>query len=476
MATKPSETTDILLVGVNAGYIHSAFALRCLLANLGPLAARTALLETDAQESTPVQLVERLLARAPKAVGFSVYIWNVAFVTATLRLLRVVAPEVGIVLGGPQLVAGDTADAVRGLADAVVCGEAEGIAAGVFSAVLEGQRRLGVLAPEPPDLGTVALPYALYSDADLATRVVYVESTRGCPFDCEYCTSADSGGIRRFPLERLLPAFETLLARGARGFKFLDRSFNHGGEHALAVLDFFLSHWVEGLAIHFEFTPQPLSAPWRERLLRYPPGALHVEVGVQTWDPDVARRIRRPFDRATVDATLRFLIEEAQANVHADLIVGLPGDSRESLAAGFDHLVALRPAELQVGTLKRLPGTAIDRHVPEFGMRFAPDPPYEVLATDSIPFAEMRRLARFARCWDLLFNRKRFGRTAPLLWEDGASPFERVMAVADWLQSRYGRLHALAPKQIAAAVLALALPQRRASLQAALEHDARDAH
>lgn len=468
----PPANHDILLVGVNAGYIHSAFALRCLHANLGPLRARAAIIETDAQESTPVQLVERLLARTPKIVGFSVYVWNVAFVAAALRLLRVVAPQVRIVLGGPQLVPDEPDASVVPLADAAVCGEAEGIAAEVFAAVLNGERP-GFVTPPPPDLDRVALPYGLYTDTDLAARMVYVESTRGCPFACAYCTSGDAGGIRRFPLDTLLPALRALLDRGARGLKFLDRSFNQGGDHALAVLDFLSDHWREGLTVHFEFTPQPLSAAWRDRLLRFPPGGLHLEVGIQTWDAAVARRIRRPFDEATAEATLRFLVAEARANVHADLIAGLPGEDLDGFARGFDRLLAFGPAELQVGILKRLPGTTLARQSDELNLRFSPDPPYEVLATDRIPFAQMRRLARFARCWELLYNRGRFRRTAPLLWADGGSPFERVMAVADWLQERYGRLHALAPKQIAEAVAATVPPARTAEVRAALERDAR---
>lgn len=468
-----AQTTDILLVGVNAGYIHSSLALRYLLVNLGPLAARAALLETDAQEATPIQLVERLLARQPRVVGFSVYVWNVAFVAATLRALRVVAPEVGIVVGGPQCVPDNATDGLRELADAVVCGEAEGVVESVVGALLAGQRDLGIVVAPAPDLATVSLPYALYSASDLATRTVYVESTRGCPFGCEYCTSADSGGIRRFPLDRLLSAFEELLARGARRLKFLDRSFNHGGDHALAVLDFFLARGVGDLTLHFEFTPHALPEAWRTRLLRFPPGALHVEVGIQTWNPEVGRRIRRTIDPAAADATLRFLIEEAHAGVHADLIVGLPGEGIAGFSAGFDRLVAMRPAELQVGILKLLPGTAIGRHAEAFGLRFSPDPPYEVLASERIPFAEMRRLARFARCWELLGNRGRFVHTAPMLWSDGSSPFQRTMTLADWLHARYGRLHALAPKQIAEAIVATSDARLAPSLRATLERDAR---
>jgi radical SAM superfamily enzyme YgiQ (UPF0313 family) len=469
-----SKHQEILLVGVNAGYIHSALGLRCVLVNMRELQGRTAILETDSQESTPTQLVERILRRAPRVVGFSVYIWNVEFVQATLRLLRVCSPELGVVLGGPELVASDLDQSWLELADAIVCGEAEEVAQEVFERVARGERRFGIVEAPPPDLRTVALPYELYEDADLASRVVYLESTRGCPMHCEYCSSAGGSGIRPFPLDRLLPAFERLIARGARNFKFLDRSFNLNGDHGLAVLDFFLDIAPADVGLHLEFVPHSINAAWRERLLRFPPQALHIEVGVQTLNPEVGLRIRRPINRDAISKMLNFLTEEAQASVHADLIAGLPGEDWDSIAAGFNWLLAQRPAELQFGILKRLPGTAIGRHAAEFGMRYAPDPPYEILCSDQLPFAQMRRLVRFARCWELLHNRPRFREACLLLCNRGESAFDEVMAVADWVEQHYGRLHALAPKQIAKALQAVA-GDEYPEVRAAIERGARKA-
>lgn len=475
MSSQPptAARADIVLAGANAGYIHCALALRCLLANLGPLAARTRLIECDTRDLTPVQWVERLLACRPRVIGFSVYLWNVRFVVETLRLLRRVAPEIALVAGGPQLVPDDPDDEVRRLTDAVVHGEGEGVAAALFAALLEGRRALGAIQAPPPDLAAVALPYALYSDADLATRLTYVESSRGCPFHCAYCTSASSGGIRVFPPERFLPALGDLLDRGARHLKFLDRSFNRGGAPALAVLDFLLTRPLANRILHFEFTPEPLPPEWRQRLLRFPPGALHLEVGVQTWDPGVARRVRRALDRTAVDETLRFLIRDVRAAVHADLIAGLPGETLASFAEGFDHLVALEAAELQVGLLKSLPGTEIRRTAQAEGLVFSPDPPYEILATPELSFEDLQRLARLARCWELLYNRKRFPTAAPRLWSGGRSPCACVLALADRLQARHGRLHALSPARLAEALLEETPPAERPALRAALEHDAR---
>ena len=468
---------DILLVAVNAGYAHASMSLRCLMANLGELESRAAIAEFDSQLE-PMQIAEAVIAAEPKIAAFSVYIWNVGVIADVLRIVRAARPGIVLVAGGPQIVPDDDPAGILPLVDVAVCGEGEGVAREVFSTLLAGGGVASPVVAPPPDLAQVALPYRLYTDEDIAHRVVYAESTRGCPFRCEYCTSAGSGGVRAFPREALLEAFGALLDRGVRQFKFLDRSFNFGGEAALAVLDFFAARQFTGLRLHFEFTPDALDAAWRERLLRFEPGMLHIEMGVQTWSPAVAKSIRRPMKPTAVERALRFMIDEAKADVHADLIAGLPGEDEASFQTGFDRLVALRPAEIQVGILKRLPGTAIGRHDAEAGVRWSPVPPCEILENRHVPYARMRAIARFGRCWNLLCNSGRFRASAPLLWRDGGSPYARAMRVAETLYATCGRMHAIGPKRLAAAIGEVLVGEAgvsAAEAHAALERDARDA-
>ena len=468
--------TGILLVAVNAGYAHTSMSLRCLLANLGDLKTNTEIVEADSRLS-PLQIVERILEFNPRLVAFSTYIWNATTVADTLCLLKVIRPDIIRVAGGPQIVPGDDSANILPLVDVAVCGEGEGVVKGLFERLLAGGRVEPILVAEPPDLTTVELPYGLYTDQDVATRMVYAEATRGCPFRCEYCTSSGSGGIRNFPLDRLLPAWDSLLKRGVRQFKFLDRSFNFGGAQSLAVLDFFLERLDPELRLHFEFTPDELDAEWRQRLVRFAPQMLHIEMGVQTWAPDVAACVHRPLKPDAIERSLRFMIGEAKADVHADLIAGLPGESLASFVRGFDRLVALAPTEIQVGILKKLPGTAIGRHDEAFAVRWSPVPPYEILENNLISFEEMRNLERFSRCWDLLYNRGRFKASARLLWRDGASPFARVNRVSSMVYSQCGRMHAISPKRLAEAVFTVlttdgGVPESEA--KAALEYDARE--
>jgi len=198
-----------------------------------------------------------------------------------------------------------------------------------------------------------------------------------------------------------------------------------------------------GLVLHFEMIPDRLPAELRELIERFPPGSLQLEVGVQTFNPTVAAAISRRQDYARLEENFRFLRGQTGVHLHADLIVGLPGETVESFATGFDRLVGLRPQEIQVGMLKRLRGTPISRHDAAWGMVYSPLPPYEILQNKLIDFATMQRLRRFARYWDLIGNSGNFVATTPLVWAGGGSPFAGFLRLSEWLYAREGRLHGI---------------------------------
>lgn len=445
-------TCEIVLVAVNARYTHCAHGVRCLLANLGPLQSRTRLLEYDLGV-TPLQLVADVLERRPRVVGFSVYLWNVRLFQDAARILRRVAPAVRIAVGGPEITP-EGAPAWRGLADALVCGEGETAfralaiawlapAADAQPAPADGDEPVCVVAA-PVATDELVAPDACYTATDLRQRHVYVESARGCPFQCAYCTSSGQA-LRRLPLPQVFATLEALLSRGVRRFKFLDRSFNAETRHAVAVLDWLRDRRVPGLQLHLEIVPVALDPALWHALEAFPPGTLHLEVGVQTLNPAVGRRIGRPITSDRILDTLHRLVHTVRAEVQVDLIAGLPGEDLASLGQGFDRLVALRPEVLQLNLLKRLPGTPLARTAASDGLLFSPAPPYEVLRTDVLDFDALMQVQRLARCWELFANRARFVRTLPLLWNSpGASAFARVGALAERIQQAEGRLHALA--------------------------------
>jgi radical SAM superfamily enzyme YgiQ (UPF0313 family) len=438
---------EIVLATLNAKYAHSAFGLRYLLANLGELRERAVMLEGTIDER-PVDFVEKILALAPSVVGLSVYIWNATQSLEIVRVLKRVQPELMVVLGGPEVSYEHQNQEIVSLADYLVIQEGELAFRELCQQLLDGQRpEQRILRGGQPKLDELQLPYALYSDHDLAHRVIYVEASRGCPFRCEFCLSSLDAGVRHWPIERLLEVFADLLERGARQFKFIDRTFNLRIEVGRAILGFFLERYTEGLFLHFEMVPDRFPQELRELVSQFPEAAVQFEVGIQSFDPEVQKRISRRQNNALLEDNLRFLRAETGVHVHADLIVGLPGESLALFALGFDRLVGLGPQEIQVGILKRLRGTPIIRHDQEYAMVYSPSPPYEVLSTGAIPFTEMMRAKRFARYWDMVANRGNFPQTLPLLL--GSRPFDQFMAFSDWLFTSTGATHKIGLPRLA---------------------------
>lgn len=440
--------SEIVLTTLNAKFIHAAFGLRYLYANLGDLQPRARLLEFDINQR-PLDIVESLVALNPKIIGFGVYIWNIAPTTQVVAALKKVRPDIRIVLGGPEVSYETEGQPVVELADVVLTGEADLAFAALCGQILEGRMpESKVIAAPLPAVEAIQLPYEYYTEADLKHRVVYVEASRGCPFTCEFCLSSLDIPVRQFPLEPFLQAMQRLLDRGLQHFKFVDRTFNLNLNVTRAILLFFLERHVPGRLYHFEMVPDRLPEGLRDIIKRFPPGSVQFEVGIQTFNPEVSKRISRRLNYEAIASNFKFLTEETGVHIHADLIVGLPGEDLESFAKGFDQLVALGPQEIQVGILKRLRGTPIGRHDVEWGMLYSGEAPYEILQNSSLPFDVLQRLRRFARFWDLLGDSGEFKESLPLAWEGGHSPFYRFLQGSDWIYARLKRTHQIALVQL----------------------------
>jgi radical SAM superfamily enzyme YgiQ (UPF0313 family) len=457
---------DIVLATLNAKYIHASFGLRYLMANLGGLRDRACMVEFVINQQ-PLEIVEAILAREPRIVGFGVYIWNVEQTTEVVALLKRIRPELIVILGGPEVSYETEGQEIVALADHVITGEADIKFAEVCRVLLNDKTiRTNnesspnsdidsssaiphsllpkVIAAELPPLAQLASPYELYTDEDLKNRVIYVEASRGCPFTCEFCLSSLDIPVRAFPTEAFLASMQRLMDRGAMQFKFVDRTFNLHLPTSTAILQFFLDRWREGLFLHFEMVPDRLPEQLRGLIRQFPPGAVQFEVGIQTFDDATSKNISRRQNLDRLADNFRFLREETGVHIHADLIVGLPGEGIESFGRGFDRLVRLGPQEIQIGILKRLRGTPIVRHDDEYRMIYAPHPPYEILSTREIPFEQMQRMRRLARYWDIVANSGHFTATLKLLWQNSASPFTEFLRFSDWLHAKLGRTHQIA--------------------------------
>lgn len=439
---------DIVLAAFNARYEHCSLGLRCLMANLGDLAPRAKMLELNAAIRT-AEAAEAILALKPRVLGLGVYVWNAqesAALTAELKRLR---PELVIVLGGPE-VSHDTEQQLCRDADFIIKGEGEEAFAGLCRQVLSGQLPAAkIIRASALNLERTALPYAFYTEEDIAGRVLYAEASRGCPFSCEFCLSSLDKEVRYFPLPPLFAAWTELLARGALNFKFVDRTFNLDITRASAVLDFFLDRYRPGLFLHFEMVPDRFPEELFSLVKKFPAGSLQLEVGVQTFNEAAAARIGRRQDNAAVENNICRLRAETAAHLHADLIVGLPGEDLASFAAGFDRLAALGPQEIQVGVLKRLRGAPIARHDAQWRLVYSAQPPYELRQSGLLDFFTVQRLRRFARYWDLVANSGAFPESCALICA-GPSPFGGFLKFSDWLYARAGQTHAISRARLLA--------------------------
>jgi radical SAM superfamily enzyme YgiQ (UPF0313 family) len=476
----------IVLTTLNARYWHSAFGLRYLLANMGELRDDTTMLEFGIGENS-LDVLSAILEHDPQIVGIGVYIWNVEPATKLVADLKRVRPDITVILGGPEVSYETEGQPIVKLADFVIAGEADLAFADLCEELLDdanaspvagrarlppsreriapssednaraarqeprppGTRDQTKIIPAPlPQFDQLRLPYDLYTDEDLAHRVIYVEASRGCPFTCEFCLSALEIPVRLAELDEFLAAMQKLLDRGARQFKFVDRTFNLNMRVSRAILDFFLDRYTPGLFLHFEMIPDRLPESLREMIAMFPAGALQFEIGVQTFNEQVGELISRQQDNGKLDENFRFLREHTGVHIHADLIVGLPGETVESFGAGFDRLVALAPQEIQVGILKRLRGTPIIRHDDEWKMTYSDSPPYEILSNSLIDFPTMQKLRRFAKFWDLVGNSGNFVEATRRIVDRPSSPFASFFALSEAIFNREGKSHGISLQRL----------------------------
>jgi radical SAM superfamily enzyme YgiQ (UPF0313 family) len=443
-----SKFTQIVLSTLNARYTHASLGLRYLRANLGELRDHSIIDEFIIGQKHN-EIVEQLLAHHPKIITLGVYIWNIDDTTRVVGLLKQVAPEVVIIIGGPEVSFEQSEQRICQLADYIITGWGDITLRKLCQAILNGPKPImKIHIGEQPPLSDIALPYREYSDEDLKNRTLYVEASRGCPFKCEFCLSALDKTAWAFDTDLFLNEMAILYERGARQFKFVDRTFNLNIKISLKIMQFFLDRWRDDDPVyaHFELVPDHLPEALKSTIAQFPSGALQFEIGIQTFNPEVQQLVSRKQDNDKAADNLRWLHTQSNAHMHVDLIAGLPGETLSSFANGFNRLVNLGPHEIQFGILKRLRGTPIIRHTVPFNLKFSPDAPYEILTNSTIDFNSMQRMSRFARYWDLVANSGKFTRTLPLLL--GTEAFEAFMLFADWLYATTRKTHQIALERL----------------------------
>lgn len=442
----------VVLATLNAKFIHTALAIRYLKA----YSEKT--FPIDLAEYTikdpPLSVASDLYARRPEVVGFSCYIWNIEETIKIVRILKKVRPELIIVLGGPEV----SYDAEYWLhrvpeVDYIVMGEGEipfhrllltlrdhGDVDRVDGIAFRNGEGRAVIHPlqGKADLMTIPSPYRFPEDLEyLPNRIVYVETSRGCPFTCQFCLSSIEMGVRYFDIERVKEDLLYLIGHGAKTIKFVDRTFNLKKEIALDLFRFLARHH-QGAIFQFEITAD-IMHPDVLRFLKEeaPPGIFRFEIGVQStneWTNQLVKR-RQNFDR--LSRTVRELKESGKIAQHLDLIAGLPEEDYKSFRKTFNDVFALEPEELQLGFLKMLRGTGMRAMAREFGYLYMEEAPYEILQNRVLPFSDVLRIKRVEDILEKYWNAHRFDHTVRyLVREIFPSPFDFFQEFGDYWESQ----------------------------------------
>ncbi len=423
---------EILLIAINSRYTHTAIGLRYLYANLKELQDKAEILEFVIHEQVQT-LAEKILIHKPKIIGIGVYIWNVEDVRDLIEVIKKVSPDTKIVLGGPE--ASHQPFRVNfDMADFIIQGEGEISFYELCRDLLDKKEiQAKIIKAKMPELKALELPYQFYNDHDVQHRYMYVEASRGCPFECEFCLSAIDEKVRQFDMDILLEEFEYLWQKGARNFKFIDRTFNINIKYANLLMDFFLKK-TEPYSLHFEVIPDHFPDALKERIVQFPPTTLQLEIGIQTLNPEILDNINRRMNLNKVKKNITFLENESNAHLHVDLIVGLPGESQKSFAKNLNRLKSMTNSEIQIGILKKLSGTTLHRHDLKYGMVYSDKPPYDILKNDHLSFAMIQKMKRFARFWDLAYNSGNFKKTVDYIFEDDV--FVGFYDFSEWIYTQ----------------------------------------
>ncbi|WP_281889949.1 B12-binding domain-containing radical SAM protein [Paenibacillus sp. YYML68] len=443
---------NIVLSTLNAKYIHTSLALRYLKAFSERDFPGIHIAEYTIKDPA-MNIVSDLYSKRPDVVGFSCYIWNIEETIVVVNMLRKIMPDLTIVLGGPE-VSYDTEYWMNRLPDVdyIVMGEGEetfhhlltelrGSRAlySVFGLAYRKDDRVILNPPRPKvPLDELPTPHRFAEDVpSLANRVVYFETSRGCPFSCQFCLSSIEVGVRYFDIERTKSDLLYLIGAGAKLIKFVDRTFNIKREYALEMFDFLIQHH-QGCVFQFEITADIMRPEVLDYLREHaPPGIFRFEIGVQSTNDLTNSLVKRRQNFAKLTRTVTMVKESGKIDQHLDLIAGLPEEDYGSFRKTFNDVFALGPEELQLGFLKMLRGTGMRHDADKYGYIYMDHAPYEILGNDILPFSDLVRIKRVEDVLEKYWNAHRMDHTVHYLIErEFTSAFDFFQQFGDYWEQQ----------------------------------------
>lgn len=445
---------QFLLTAVNAKYIHTNPAIYSLRAYAGKEFAPYISLAEYTINNRMEEVLGDLYLKCPDVIGFSCYIWNFHFIQELLRELPKVLPETDIWLGGPEVsFEGEKLLEAYPMVRGIMAGEGEETFKELLSFYAakehpEVESRYQSLNEIPglvlPEGVTAArkltdfssLPF-LYEDLrEFDNKIIYYESSRGCPFRCSYCLSSIDKSVRFRDMDMVKRELKFFLDQKVPQVKFIDRTFNCDRRRALEIWQYLVDHDNGVTNFHFEIAAELIGEEELILMAKMRPGLIQLEIGVQTTNPITLKEINRPADIARIAEVVREIRNGKNIHVHLDLIAGLPSEDYESFGRSFDQVYGMHPHQLQLGFLKVLKGTKIWEQADLYGIVYEERPPYEVLFTNWISFRDVLRLKRIEEMVELYYNSNQFVYTLSVLEGEFISPFAMFEELAAYYEEK----------------------------------------
>ena len=446
----------VVLTTLNAKFIHTSLALRCLKAYSEAKFNDIEIVEFTIKDPA-MNIVTDIYSRKPDVVGFSCYIWNIEETIVVINMLRKVLPDVKIIMGGPE-VSYDVEQWMERLTDVdfIIVGEGEEtfehllteisttqkyhmVFGAAYRKVTEAGTEIRINPPRPKlDLATLPSPYRFKEDiAQLPNRVVYFETSRGCPFSCQFCLSSIEVGVRYFDIERTKADIIYLIENGAKLIKFVDRTFNIKRDYALEMFDFLIKNH-NGCQFQFEITADIMRPEVLDFLAENaPPGIFRFEIGVQSTNDPTNLEVQRRQNWTKLVRTVTKVKESQKIDQHLDLIAGLPLEDYTRFKQTFNDVFALRPEELQLGFLKMLRGTGLRINAEKWGYVYMDKAPYEMLSNDILSFEDIVRIKRVEDVLEKYWNAHRLDHTLLYLVDHVFdSPFDFFQSFGDYWEGQ----------------------------------------
>ena len=450
----------VLLAAINAKYIHS---------NLGIYSLKTygekMLKEWGLAEEAKVslaeytinhqmeQILQDIYKRKPDVIGFSCYIWNISYVKMILADIKKVLPDVKIWAGGPEVSYHAEAFLKEEPAvDLVMMGEGEITFAHFLKALLEGEdlkQVPGLMVRNADgtftdtgfrqvmDMSQIPFPYAFMDMKELEHRIIYYESSRGCPFSCAYCLSSIDKKLRFRSLDLVLPELEWFLQAKVPQVKFVDRTFNCKKSHAMAIWQYIRDHDNGVTNFHFEIAADLLDKDELDLLSTMRPGLVQLEIGVQSTNEKTLEAIRRKTDIEEIREITETINSWHNIHQHLDLIAGLPWEDLESFKKSFNDVYEMEPEQLQLGFLKVLKGSYMEELIPDCDLLYSAAPPYEVLCTKWLSYGDVLELKDIEEMTEVHYNSRQFTCTLKELEKEFDTPYEMFSFMAGYYNKNH---------------------------------------